>query len=245
MRGYSSQQELFYSPLWPHTACYYPSWHEKEGGAKVDAAWCDSCFPGATDTWSKWIESVCTGRLGDMTWTWSHKYGEQRKVCVEPRCLMKSVSTNLKFASIFVWYCGFQKPFCSKTHTHTTVGAKLMMCNCVYCPPNLFFYLNIILDHKEQLFTVSTPTTLVAIFKAQWGIILGGLGFSYHQYVRSFSFSANTPSSIAAIKSSFLCRGLKGLAFKLQLTNSWSLTAKLRKICNREKSQRVGGFGKR
>lgn len=84
------------------------------------------------------------------------------------------------------------------------------------------FYWNIILRHTEQLLTVSIPTTLVAIFKAQWGIILGGLGISNCQYVRSFSCSANpsSPSSIPAIKSSFLCRGLKGLAFNFQLTNS-------------------------
>lgn len=99
---------LFSSPLWPqHAACYYHFWHEEGGGTKVDAAWCDGCFPGATDTPSKWIESVCTGRLGDATWTWSHKYGERGKVFVEPRCLMKSVTTNLKFDYIFVWYCGF------------------------------------------------------------------------------------------------------------------------------------------
>lgn len=109
---------LFSSLLWlQHTACYYHSWHEEGGGAKVDAAWCDSCFPGATDTPLKWIESVCLGQLGDMTWTSSHKYRERGKVCVEPRCSMKSVSANLRFAYIFVWYCGFQKPFCSKTHT--------------------------------------------------------------------------------------------------------------------------------
>lgn len=61
---------LFSSRLWPqHTACYYHFWHAEGRGAKVDAAWCDSCFPGATDTLSKCIESVCMGWLGDMAWT--------------------------------------------------------------------------------------------------------------------------------------------------------------------------------
>lgn len=182
----------------------------------------------ARDDWETWHEPgvINTESRGKSVWSPGAQWNQYLQI----------LDLHTFLSGIVV----FRSHFAVK-HTHTTAVAKLMMCNCVYCPQNLFFYLNIISNHKEQLFTVSTPTTLVAIFKAQWGIILGGLGFSNHQYVRSFSFSANTPWSIPAIKSSFLCRGLKGLAFKLQLTNSWSLTAKLRKICNGEKSQR-GGF---
>lgn len=119
--------------------------------AKVDAAGCDCCLPGATDTLLKWIESVCAGRFGDMTWTWSYICKRGESDSVELKSSMKSESTKLLdlhtlLSGIVVFFGGgvqlqtghLRPSFLDSLWKKTNFLVDCCCYNCFYRPQTLF-----------------------------------------------------------------------------------------------------------